>query len=121
LFSRIQKRFSAGSKSTLGAGVMAAVRLLLPRVLAYLAVVLMVIGTVAAIVAFDRSGLTNDSPWLVAIVAVVILVLVALLFDPNQIGLHTFYRGRIARAYLGASNELARGKTEEHQQDDIAL
>jgi hypothetical protein len=38
-----------------------------------------------------------------------ILLLTAWLFDPARVGLHEFYRSRISRCYLGASNTIEKG------------
>lgn len=51
-------------------------------------------------------------------------VYVLLLYDPNRVGLHDFYRSRIARGYFGAAH--AQGKreddaTEEQPQDDALI
>ena len=45
------------------------------------------------------------------------------LADPNQLSMHTFYRMRLVRAYLGASNEARESQhiTESHPHDDMAL
>ncbi|HEX7723448.1 MAG TPA: patatin-like phospholipase family protein, partial [Pyrinomonadaceae bacterium] len=45
--------------------------------------------------------------------------------DPNSLSIHAFYKGRLVRAYLGASNALRRGKrkevTESVEGDDVLL
>ena len=43
--------------------------------------------------------------WLLAVSSVVVLATL-LFFDPTMVSLHAFYRSRLARAYLGASNRL---------------
>lgn len=54
--------------------------------------------------------------------SVVVLVAAALLFDPQQNGFHAFYRQRLVRAYLGASNGAARDtETVEERGDDLLL
>ncbi len=123
LFSRIQKRLSTEAGGSLGTGWMARLKPILPQAMAYLAVGLLVVATVAGIVAFDRSDFTYDPPIIVAATSALILVLSVLLFNPNEIGLHTFYRARISRAYLGASNPdpEAWRKTEERKDDDTEL
>jgi hypothetical protein len=50
-----------------------------------------------------------------------ISVLTLFLFDPNEVGLHSFYRARLARAFLGAWNSTARRQTEENPDDDLPL
>jgi hypothetical protein len=123
LFSLIQKRLSSEAKGSLGTGLLARLKPMLPQIVAYLAVVLMVVSTVALIVAFNLSDFTYSPPLTMAIASALVIVLSLFLFNPNEIGLHTFYRARLARAYLGASNldPSARRKTEERKDDDIRL
>ena len=45
--------------------------------------------------------------WLPLGGACAVIVVTALLFDPARVGLHDFYRSRLARCYLGASNRSA--------------
>jgi len=50
------------------------------------------------------------------------LAAAAFLFDPQQNGFHAFYRQRLVRAFLGASNRGARdGATVEDEKDDLVL
>jgi hypothetical protein len=58
--------------------------------------------------------------WLVA-GAVLITVLTLLFFDSNLVGLHAFYRARIARTFIGAAHGEAPGQTEPHSKDDFRL
>jgi hypothetical protein len=55
--------------------------------------------------------------------AIVAFIGVAWLTDPNYLSLHTFYRARLVRAYLGASNEarLTSEITESVDGDDLPL
>jgi hypothetical protein len=124
-FSRVQKRLGAGPGRGFGTGIGARLRPLLPRVLAYLAIALMVVATVVAIVAFDRSDSALNAPVAAGLAAAAVLLSAAWRLNPNEIGLHTFYRARIARAYLGASNPDADPpdipRTEERAGDDLPL
>lgn len=66
--------------------------------------------------AFGPSGLRGA--WIAAASAVIL----GLLFNPHEVGLHGFYRDRLVRAYLGASNEPAPQRaTIVCSQDDLAL
>ena len=59
-----------------------------------------------------------------AFVAIAIAMVMGLgwLVDPNLISLHTFYRARLVRAYLGASNPARTGNvTEASEGDDMPL
>ncbi len=51
-----------------------------------------------------------------------VLVFIAIAYDPEKMGLHPFYRDRIVRAYLGASNAMARSRqVEVASGDDLPL
>jgi GNAT superfamily N-acetyltransferase len=102
-------------------------RPLVPQVLAYL-----VVGS--GLVVISALLLSSREGWLAAAGADVIVVIAILwLVDPEQLGLRAFYRSRIVRAYLGASNAAAAGRTGgtaqaidnrspvEHSQDDLKL
>lgn len=54
-------------------------------------------------------------------IALATTVLVLLAFDPNSMGMHAFYRDRLARAYLGASNDPAVHTAEVREHDDVEL
>jgi hypothetical protein len=55
-------------------------------------------------------------------IAIAIVMGLGWLVDPNAIGLHTFYRARLVRAYLGASNPGRTGNvTEAARGDDLPL
>jgi hypothetical protein len=62
---------------------------------------------------------------IIAIIGVALAAVVGLgwLTDPNYLSLHTFYRSRLVRAYLGASNEarLTSEITESVDGDDMEL
>ena len=67
-------------------------------------------------------GITHVLATLVS-VALGLVIYIGWRLDPNALSIHTFYRARIVRAYLGASNWL-RGRasvSEVHPNDDIAL
>jgi hypothetical protein len=80
-----------------------------PQLLAYLALVLAAICVAAAIAnGVQANGWTFVSGALLA--AAIVIGFSILFFDPAQVSMHAFYRNRLARAYLGASNpDLARG------------
>ena len=82
-------------------GVMDLIKPLIPEVLAYMAIAL---GAVC--VATVLAGLLQDHQWESGIAgsAVFIVLAAVLFFDPAQVSMHSFYRNRLVRAYLGASN-----------------
>ncbi len=122
-FSRVQKRLSGEFTSSLGTTLLARLKPVLPQVLAYLAIALLVVMAAAATVGLGRSDPAIHPLALLGGGALLILALAVLFFDPNEVGLHTFYRARISRAYLGASNPEPdhRWRTEERRDDDVSL
>ena len=104
VFAALQKLLSRSHQTSAGSSLLARLRPVLPQLLAYATVALAVVGMMLLILfaAQERS----ESTLMVTALTVTLLVLV--FFDPNRIGLHAFYRARIACAYLGASN--ARGR-----------
>ena len=77
-----------------------------PKLLASLTWLLMFLLVGAAVHAFEVSPDVIPSPqfWQVSLGALAIILLTAWLFDPARVGMHEFYRSRISRCYLGASN-----------------
>ncbi|HEX6132890.1 MAG TPA: hypothetical protein VFZ24_02830, partial [Longimicrobiales bacterium] len=100
-----------------GSALAARLKPRIPQLLAYAVVLLVTVGVMA--------GVIRAAAQLGAIVAGAAIVTAATLvfFHPNRVGLHSFYRSRLARAYLGAPH--ARDDeppfTEEAKGDDIQL
>jgi len=101
---------------------------LLPSIIAPVLVLGMTLGVGVGLLEILRVWPWGPScawlAWLNAAVVVVLLTLV--LFDPARCGLHDFYRGRIARCFLGAANPHAKARridlqTVEHPEDDLVL
>lgn len=93
----------------------------LPAFLAWAASALLVVGVAGGYIElFYRQGGGDILHYaIIGALAVTGLTLVA--FDPNRIGLHSFYRGRIARTFLGASHRGRSATTDEVATDDIPL
>jgi GNAT superfamily N-acetyltransferase len=72
-----------------------------PQVLAYATVMLAIIGVAVELIA--RCG-TDWEAWWTACAVMGAIGAFVLFLDPSKFGLHAFYRDRIVRAYLGASN-----------------
>ncbi len=68
------------------------------RCLAPIAAFSLLVVAVLVALALDATG-----SWLALVLPLVVTVALVALFDPERHGLHDFYRGRIARAYLGAT------------------
>jgi hypothetical protein len=119
-FAKVQQLLAREKQPSAGGTMLARIKPLLPQILAYAVVVLMVLGVVAAIVAADRNMV---EPWVIAAGAAAVTILMLVLMDPNEVGLHSFYRARLVRAYSGASNARSgpNRETEEIDGDDIRL
>ncbi|HEY7233232.1 MAG TPA: hypothetical protein VH539_03735 [Gemmatimonadaceae bacterium] len=115
LFANVHRVLSREPNKPFGGALAAVVQRKLPQLLAYATVVVMVIGVVDLVLSL------GDRHWIAWAGASVIVLLVLAFFDPNEVGLHSFYRGRIARAYLGASNPVGSRRAEEQAGDDLSL
>lgn len=114
-FASIHRFFSQQPNKPLGGPLAALVKRRLPQALAYATVVVMVLGVVGIILSL------GSWHWLGWASASAIVLLVLFFLDPNEVGLHSFYRGRLARAYLGASNPRGPRRAEEQPGDDLRL
>ena len=96
----------------------------LPQVLAYLTVALMVASTGSVLVAVNGQDWFS---WYLTGALMSAPIVLVLVLDPAEMGLHSFYRDRIVRAYSGASNPLSAGKAERNRhtsrrdKDDVPL
>jgi hypothetical protein len=100
-------------------GVTDILKPLLPQILAYMAIVLWAI-CIAALLA---GAIGNDyvSAWTLFLCVAIVVLFAILFFDPAQVSMHSFYRNRLCRAYLGASNPDAKGSSENNRQTDVRL
>jgi hypothetical protein len=103
-FARVQHLLSKDKTPGGGGKLLARLKPVLPQVLAYAVVLLMVLCVVGLIVAGERPNGLHFHPRSVAGAALGIVLLVLFFMDPNEVGLHSFYRARLVRAYPGASN-----------------
>ncbi len=105
----------------------------LPRVMAMIAATVLVLGTVAGLqsmlVTFPGKGeipqlraTAEATLWLALPLFLVTLTILASAVDTSELGLHGFYRARIARAFLGARNaQRPFPLTQAQPDDDFAL
>ena len=103
-FARVQHLLSKQKSPGSGGGLMAKLKPMAPQLLAYAVTLLLVMGVVGLIVAGERPHGLHYPPGYVAAAAGAVVLLVLFLMDPNEVGLHSFYRARLVRAYPGASN-----------------
>jgi len=84
-------------------------------------------GTAALTFIGDKVGAADDTAFLIAPLWIVLLIGFVIctgwLADPNLLSIHGFYKGRLARAYLGASNtaRLNEEITDSAPGDDLAM
>jgi GNAT superfamily N-acetyltransferase len=82
-------------------GIMDMVKPLIPQVLAYVAIALWAICVAALLAHWLNDG---TSSWVLFAVVLGIVLFALAFFDAAQVSMHSFYRNRLSRAYLGASN-----------------
>jgi GNAT superfamily N-acetyltransferase len=115
----VVKRVTAEPSRARTGGFVEKLRAYLPQVIAWAVIVL----AAAAVAAFLQSGVVPPSQWWApGAGALGVLLLVALLFDPAEVGLHSAYRTRIARTFLGdARNDDTARVSDETEKDDVPL
>lgn len=93
-------------------------------VLAYVALAAVTTAVAALLIRISWTFGPLSLHW-TALAATVVLALAILTFDPHENGFHAFYRARLARAYLGASNKSNKERhseaTFECEDDDRSL
>src|SRR6266550_2254568 len=97
-------------------GFMDIVKPLIPQILAYVAIALWAICVAALLAGWIKSGVPW---WILAAVPFCIVLFATVFFDPAQVSMHSFYRNRLSRAYLGASNLDAKKSSEQNRQTDV--
>ena len=124
-FAKAQHLLSKDRTPAAGGKLLARLKPVLPQVLAWAVVLLMVMAVVGLIVAGERPNGLHFRPAYVAAAALGVVLLVLFFMDPNEVGLHSFYRARLVRAYPGASNGGRPGsqnrETEVVPLDDVRL
>jgi hypothetical protein len=95
----------------------------IPQLLAGASVVVFVLSVMVKI--RDGAPIDQATTWAGLFVALSVVVLLLLLFDPARVGLHNFYRERIARCFLGAARQPGGAawnrQTSEQKGDDLTL
>jgi hypothetical protein len=124
VFSRVQQYFGREPNKPAGSKLIARLKPRLPQVLAYAVLALTIVVTMWLMLATQAATLDlRGVPAPISVVVALGISVIALIaFNPNAVGLHAFYRARIARAYLGASGLAAEARrTDEQSEDDMAL
>ncbi|WNG14666.1 patatin-like phospholipase family protein [Cystobacter fuscus] len=116
-FARLQQLFSRRATRPVSPTVRSRLRSRLPQLLAYTVLTLGFLGAVLLVLQAEH---WKWLPQLVA-TATVLTGLTLLFFDANSVGLHAFYRDRIARTFIGAAHGQGPGQTELHSLDDLPL
>ena len=88
-----------------------------PKLLAWITCLLLfiLVGTAMHKLDIDPLKWNDRTLWYICGLGLLTMFLTAWLFDPARVGMHEFYRSRISRCYLGASNPDAKKKPREHQ------
>jgi hypothetical protein len=107
-------------------GIMDILKPLLPQILAYIAIALWAICIAALLAGWIERGIFGipgnlNTPLFLLGAGIVIVLFAIFCFDPAQVSMHSFYRNRLCRAYLGASNPDAGGSSENNRQTDVRL
>jgi hypothetical protein len=98
--TRLQSIFARQPNKPAGSKLMAFLRPRLPQLFSYGFVALFSVLVMATV-----AGLATQLGALFVLGGAVAISLVTLLFfEPNDVGLHAFYRARLGRAFLGAAN-----------------
>lgn len=119
MFARIQLLVGRKTKKPVGESVGSKLKPFIPQLLAYTAVGIMFVMIGIVLIALsggtngiifgqpsgNTAGIFSDNLFILKVLGIVLFILLftALTMDPNRVSLHSFYRSRIARAYLGAS------------------
>lgn len=120
-FAALRNWIGVGLRGGDTGGLVARLRAYVPQVLAYLTVILL--GIAVGIV-LRRVGGTDWLAWYRSASAMLLVIVVGLFVDPSRIGLHAFYRDRLARAFTGANQDddaTANRATEARDGDDRTL
>lgn len=101
LFAGLRNWIGLALRHPVQPGVIDRLKAALPALLAYFTLVLTA-STIAGLLV--RIGGTDWFTWWCLGAAMTALLIVGLFISPDQFGMHTFYRDRIARIYSGATN-----------------
>ncbi|HEX8536513.1 MAG TPA: hypothetical protein VF664_03555, partial [Cystobacter sp.] len=116
-FARLQQLFSRRTARPVSPTTSIRLGPRLPQLLAYSVLALSFLGVVMLVLRAMAEA------WLPELVgtAVALTALTLIFFDANSVGLHAFYRDRIARTFIGAAHGQGPGRTELHALDDMPL
>ena len=135
-FGFLQRFLSRSAGKPFGGRIATMLKPKIPQLLAYAAVIGLMLTVVMGLWWFRVTPMFDGETWLRPIeagpftigrdhlpytLALVITLVTLAVFNPNEVGLHGFYRSRLARAYLGASSRHGRRQTEERPTDDLRL
>lgn len=128
LFGALRNWLTTAFSQTGHRGFIERARPFLPMLLAYLTIGLGIVWVATLLAwwldpgqlpAMARTPLQWWLPWILAVVILTGVLGVVLALDPADYSLHAFYRDRIARAYLGASNPQAADRAADNRNAEI--
>jgi hypothetical protein len=105
LYAWLRRRLFAEPNKPSGGRAAALAKPFFLKLIAYAAVAALAAGAGSLLVLVAAAA--GGSGLLLVVLPIVlgVLLLTALFFEPHEVGLHSFYRARIVRAFLGASNQ----------------
>ena len=122
-FAWLRGLLSAQPNKPEGEGFGARLKPLLPKVIAGVTLAAAAAATASSVI-FTYQAKGGDGPiWFFGVVSA-LAVAACIFFEPHENGFHATYRERLARAYLGASNERPRPlpyATEVREHDDVRM
>ncbi len=127
-FGVLHRFFSQATGRRFGGRLATMIKPRLPQLFAYAALTGLMLTVVAGMwwvrstpILDAHLPLGIERTYLPYVAALIVTVVTLAFFNPNEIGLHGFYRSRLARAYLGASTPKGHRQTEERAEDDLPL
>lgn len=123
LYALLRRRLFAEPNKPTGGRTAALAKPWLLKLVAYLAVVALAAAAGSLLVLIGTAA-GSDGLWLAFWSIVGFLIITIAVFEPHEVGFHSFYRGRIVRAFLGASNQgppPPRWATADCAKDDLPL
>jgi hypothetical protein len=112
LFSVFRNWLTTTLKQTGKEGFFERARPYVPMVLAYVTIALLLVWTASLLAWWLGAGLL---PWVVLVGVTGGALVLMLTLDPADYSLHAFYRDRISRAYLGATNPHAADRAADNR------
>lgn len=121
-FAWLRGALSTQPNKPAGEGFLSRLKPLLPKLLATVTLAAAA-ASMASVIILIYQAAGHSGPITFFLVAALLAAIVCLVFEPQENGFHSLYRARLARAYLGASNEAPPlpFATEVRRNDDVSM